>query len=434
MKFGGVTAAVLVGSVVSALPSSVLAAGFALQEQSPRAMGHAFAGASAGLADASTVYFNPAGLTALDAPQSALGANIILTAIDFEDRGSAYPALGGLPIGGGNDGDAGDTMVLGSLFCAMPLSERLALGLGVYSPYGLSVTYTSGWVGRYQAMSAELRSVAIAPALAMVVADWLSVGAGFSAQYVEADLSNAVDFGSLLGVGPGTLDGTASIEAGGWDYGFNVGAVVTPRAGSRVGIHYRGRVNQTLSGDARFGVPADAAPLTASGLFVDTTGEVDLDLPDSIGIGIAQQCGESVVLLADALLTRWSSFDELRIAFDSAQPDDVTDESWEDVWRLAVGLEYSLDETWTVRGGAAYDQSPIPDVAHRTPRIPDSDRTWFAVGLGYRSSATFSLDVAYMFVAFDDAAVDRLGETGDLLKGDYEGSAHVVSLQLVCRI
>jgi long-chain fatty acid transport protein len=72
----------------------------------------------------------------------------------------------------------------------------------------------------------------------------------------------------------------------------------------------------------------------------------------------------------------------------------VTGANWHDTIFASLGLEYLLDESWKVRGGAGYDQSPIPD-ATRNPRIPDADRVWLAAGAAYQLTPSSSVNLPW---------------------------------------
>ena len=72
-------------------------------------------------------------------------------------------------------------------------------GLGMFLPFGLSTKYDSTWVGRYHAVKSDLFTIDINPSMAYRVTEKFSVGAGINAQYLKAELSNAIDFGTIFG-------------------------------------------------------------------------------------------------------------------------------------------------------------------------------------------------------------------------------------------
>lgn len=166
----------------------------------------------------------------------------------------------------------------------------------------------------------------------------------------------------------------------------------------------------------------------------DVGGEVELQLPETVSLGWQQRIGEKAAVMADASWIGWSSFEELRVEYDTLLPDSVTEEDWEDTWRLALGGEVDINDALTFRAGVAYDQTPVPNERRRTPRIPDTNRTWLSTGLGVRPCQRCSLDFSYTHIFFENADMSHdvaLPGVGVLtLQGEYEGSVDIVSLQV----
>ena len=417
---------VAVVALLSCLAASVHGSGFALMEQSAAGVGRSHAGSAAGADIESSIYYNPAGIAGADGASAALGAHLLLVRVDFD--GSAR-SPGGIPISGGDGGDAGDTAVLPNLYLVQPLTDDIVVGLGVFVPFGLSTEYDDGWMGRYHALETSLETLDINPTIAWQITKKLAVGAGVSAQRAEATLSSAVDFGTIAGIAPGLMDGAARVNADDWDYGFDVGLIYRFTDATRLGFSYRSAIKHELSGKAHFDVPAPAAGIQALGMFVDTDGSATLEVPASASFGGVQKIGDKLALMCGLVWTEWSSFDELRIDYASSQPDTVTDESWNDVWFVSFGGEYYLSDKWVLRAGTAYDESPVPDSEHRTPRLPDADRIWLSLGLGCQTTEHSVLDMGYAHIFFDDPGIVR-SATGDELIGDYYGGVDIISVQL----
>src|SRR5256885_9520434 len=151
----------LAGAVVSALGllagSEAHAAAFALYEQGVSGLGNAYAGAAAVSEDATTVWWNPAGMSWLPAGKHITGAAaVIAPSTKFSNGASVAPP--GRPLGG-DGGDAGTTVVLPSVFFAMDIGRNWNVGFVINVPFGLKTEYDSTWIGRFQGIKAEVKTV-----------------------------------------------------------------------------------------------------------------------------------------------------------------------------------------------------------------------------------------------------------------------------------
>ena len=195
----------LFSSVVAlGFPLLVDAGSFSLNEQSVSGLGTAYAGGAAQAEDASTLFFNPAGIVLLEQGELQLGAHLLAPSATFTNEGSRYnlpgTAFNSLPLSGGNDGDASVMHVLPNVFLTQPVFRNaqygdLSVGIGVTAPFGLETDYSPGWVGRNEALRTKLMSFDIQPTVAYRLWDRVSFGAGLDIQYVSARLSQAIDFG-----------------------------------------------------------------------------------------------------------------------------------------------------------------------------------------------------------------------------------------------
>ena len=424
---------VLVTSGVSSINCSALASGFSITEQSIENLGNAASGGAALAEDASTIFYNPAGLTRLSGNSLEAAGYIIFSEINFQNQGSTT-ATGSL-LSGGDSAEGGTNTFIPNLYGYLSVSETLKLGIGVTPPFGLATDYGSDWVGRYQAVESTLKTVNINPSVAWKFSDTLSVGAGLNFQYADAELSNDIDFGLIgQGLGLGTqsqqLDGFVEISGDDWSMGYNLGFLYEPTQTTRIGLAYRSGVNHTLEGDADFTVPEAASVLASTGQFNDGDAEADLDLPDYLALSIYQKISDRWAIMGDITWTNWSRFEELRIEFDNpAQADTVEPENWEDTFRFGLGINYLPSDKLTLRTGIAYDPTPVED-EFRTARIPDSDRLWLAFGSSYRVSNSFELDFAYVHIFSADSSIDNSTPTGGNLNGEFESNADIVSLGL----
>jgi long-chain fatty acid transport protein len=308
-------------------------------------------------------------------------------------------------------------------------------------PFGLAVKYDDNWVGRYHAVETELETININPSLAFKASDNLSLGFGVSVQTAKVILSNAIDFGALI-LQPQQHDGFVEIKGDNNDdlsYGWNAGLLYELSNNTRFGLAYRSEIKHKLKGDADFTVPGSVSSFTESGLFIDSKVSADVTFPQTLSLS-AYQNYDALAVMADITWTGWSTFQELRIKYDNpAQPDSVTTEDWNDTFRYALGINYHTAPQWLLRAGIAYDETPVPNAQHRTPRIPDNDRFWLSLGAGFQAGKSLTVDFGYSHLFIDDAEINNEFEASapqlrSTLKGTYKSSVDILSLQLTWNI
>lgn len=377
------------------------AAGFALIEQNASGLGNAYAGQAAAAADASTIFFNPAGMTMLPDRQLVLAGHLIKPSAEFS--GTVSPA-----VGGGQGGDAGGWALVPNAYYAFRLAPDLHLGIGLNSPFGLKTEYDPDWIGRYQAIKSELKTINLNPSIAYKVSESLSIGAGLNIQWIEATLTNRIP---ILGQPLVTIKG----DDYGW--GYNLGALWQVAPSTRVGLSYRSEIDYTLKGSS-----STAAPVVGA---LDGAVSAEVVLPDSASLSLFHKLSSRWDLLADVSWTGWSDFDDLPIR---GTVNKTTIENWDDNLRYSLGLSWHMNERLSLRGGVAYDEAPVSDI-YRTPRIPDGSRTWVAVGAQYRLSSQTAIDFGYAHLFVNDPGLQSV-DNGTTLTGKYDSSVDILSAQL----
>ena len=380
------------------------AAGFALIEQNASGLGNAYAGAAAVAEDASTVYYNPAGMSLLPDRQIVVVGHLIKPRMEFS--GTVSPA-----VGGGQGGDAGSWAFVPNAYFAYRLTPDVHVGLGLNSPFGLKTEYDSDWIGRYQAIKSEVTTVNLNPSIAYKLSSQFSVGAGLNVQYFETELTNSAGAAGL-----------ATVKGDDYGWGFNLGALWQLGPGTRLGLAYRSEIDYDLEGSASFsGMPALNGDVTAETI-----------TPDSASLSLFHKLGPRWDLLADVSWTGWSDFDKLAIYRTSGALLSYTPQNWNDTWRYSLGATWHMDDAWSFRGGIAYDEAPVSDNG-RTPRIPDGARTWVALGGQYRTGKRGAIDFGYAHLFVDDVSLNSPTPgtipTSPRLNGDYDSAVDVLSAQ-----
>jgi long-chain fatty acid transport protein len=420
------------------------ASGYAIREQSGRLLGSAFAGSASSAQDPSVLFFNPAGIALLDGYRvsGVFSAVFAREKFDNDDSQLELPAPPfTLPIPGGDGGNAGKTAKVPAFYAtAQTPIDFLHVGLGVTAPFGLSTEYEDDWVGRYSALNSRLTTYNFNPVAAVQVTPWLSLGAGAQFQYADAKLTRALDFGTILfGLGvPGAVpfgaDGETELKADDWGYGYSVGALLQPRHGTRLGVSYRSYINEHLDGTAKFkDVPP---PLAAAPQFTDQDASASVSTPDSVQISLHQDLGTRWAVMGDVQWTNWSRFQELHVDFkDAGVPSSVVSEQWHDSWFYSIGAQYALFPSLILRGGFAYDETPVLD-DHRTAPLPDQDRFWLTTGASFQWNRLIGLNLGYAHIFVRDAEIDEETAVGPLTyrtHGDYDTAIDIVSVQLDLR-
>jgi long-chain fatty acid transport protein len=419
--------------------------GFAIRENSAEALGTAFAGNASSATFLSTIFNNPAGMTHFTGDRAQLVGSAILPSSHFRGGGASEVCAvcppGGAPILGNSGGNAGEAVFVPAGYVLHSFSPDFKVGLALTEPFGLETNYAGGWVGRYFGIKSEIQSLDLNPNVAYRVNEWLSLGAGVSAQYFSADLSQAIDFNSLLGVPPGSIpDGFFRVNGDDWGVGYNLGLLFEPADRTSIGIAYRSRVHHTVEGEAVFDnvAPAVSGNPVLAPAFTSRRAKVSLTTPDSLDLSITEHLTPQFHLAGDLQWTHWSLIKTLTIqGSDGTNIGSPTPENFKNTVFVSLGATYNLNETWTLRTGVAYDQSPVRD-AFRTVRLPDADRYWLAFGAGYKFSDGFSVDIGYAHIFMPTTSISGsvnstltspISGAKDVLTGSYSQHIDLISLQ-----
>ena len=205
--------ALSVSAALVGTSTTASAAGFALIELNASGMGNAYAGQAASAQDASTIFFNPAGMTQLPGRQVVGAIHAISPQANFNNAGTTTLAPLQTRLGS-NGGDAGGLAFVPNMYLSWQLTPRVFVGAGVNVPFGLKTDYSPEWMGRFHGITSEVRTINVNPSIAFKVSDALSLGFGINYQRVEATLTNAVNY-SAAAFGAGGAPLLTAIGGGG---------------------------------------------------------------------------------------------------------------------------------------------------------------------------------------------------------------------------
>lgn len=374
-------------STILVSSSAALAAGYQLQEYSVTGLGRSMAGVGVVGDDYSAVAFNPAGMNFNE--KSGMQAGLI--GVDLRSRVKGSQTVQG-PYPPSNKTTQGKDFthifrLLPHAFGQYKLNDKAALGLGLYTPFGLATDYRNNWYASAQGQYSGITVVNLTPALSYKVTDSVALGVGVNLQYAVAHLTGA------------SFDGgwTNMKNADDTNVGYTIGATFQPWKSTRLGISYRSKVHHKLHGKNK-GTAGPATP------FLQGTHSVQADIttPETVIFSAAQDIGSQWTLSGTARFTRWSRFHDLDIYQDNyplAGPMSSTHEHWRNTWFFAAGADYKYCKNLTFRFGTAYDQTAIKSPKYRTVRIPDQRRIWTSVGASYiKNNWQVDLGYAHLFV------------------------------------
>jgi long-chain fatty acid transport protein len=460
MKFSKNVLVASISAALLAMSGTAAASGFALVEQSGSGMGNAFAGGAAAAEDASTIFYNPAGMSRLPAgKQVAVALHAIRPSASFTDSASVAATV---QAKGGTGGDLGSWGYVPNAYFAMDVQPNLKFGVGVNAPFGLQTSYDPTWMGRFQALKSKVQTINLNPTIAYQASDTVSLGVGLNYQRINGDLSNAVNYaagvaGALAGspaaipaalaalAAAGQSEGVAKVAGNDAAWGVNLGALFNVSPQTRIGVSYRSKIKYNLNGTATFSanrptaatltpiVGAVNAAAIAAGVAAKTAdGAINLavTMPDSFTIGAFHQYNDQWDVMVDATRTGWSSLQNLDVVRSTGVMLSHTPENWTNTWRVSVGANHHYNTQWTARMGLAYDQTPMSD-AFRTARIPDQSRTWLSLGGQYKPNKDSAFDFGYSHLFMSNASINQVQNTATGANGNLIGNYTSVATNIL---
>ncbi|WP_374294292.1 OmpP1/FadL family transporter [Sphingomonas sp.] len=379
------------------LAGAAHAQAFYLQEQSARAAGRAFSGEVADTGAAS-LWWNPAAIADIRSGEAAISASAILPKGDVVDTGTLIRRPGGTfqPIGGQTtSSDPIRKGVVPSGAVAYPLTDRIAVGVAVTSPYSFTTNYDGDSWARYSADRTRLRTIDIQPSIAVSLLPWLRVGGAVNVEYSDASLSNA-----LPNLSAALPDGLQRLSGDGWDLGWTAG-VQLHNDWATVGISYKSAIEHKLKGALE--VSGLLGPLAAQNRVIDGA-TASFYTPAQIIVGGRFRATQALTLNAQAIRYTWSQFDAIRLGppLNTAIP-----ENYRDSWSLAGGLDYALSPRVTLRAGVQHATTPTQDT-QRDARVPDSNRWNYGAGGTFQLTPGFAIDAGANYVDFKNTTIDRV--------------------------
>ena len=378
-----------------------------LQGQAQQGMGSA---GTALIQDGAALFYNPGGACFLKGNTINAGVSPTIEKGTFLDKNTNQKAQTTSPVS-----------YPFAVYVAFELkdSSRLKLGLAVYTPFGSTVDWESGWGGRFALTHLQLQSIFLQPTASYKLTDKLGIGAGFVYSSGSVNLQKDIPVVNSSGqYGHAELNGSAS------GYGFNAGIYYQPIKKLSIGLSYRSQVNMKVSsGDATFTVPGSLATNFPNGKFTST-----LPLPQVATLGFAFKPTSKLALALDINYVGWKVYDTLSFKYantTSSLQDTRSPRKYQNTFSFRLGGQYKVTDRFIVRLGIAYAMTPIKD-GYVTPETPDANRVNLTAGLGYTITKHFGVNASFLFTQLKRTDTNK--ETN--LSGTYKTNVFAPGLAL----
>ena len=389
----------LLSLIVSLLAVTAYSGGYQVRLQGHRQTAMGLVGVSL-FGDASNLFFNPAGLSKMNTKYSFVaGGSGIFNKTAFALENSTYQATTDNPVG---------TPIFA--YASAMVTSKLAVGLGVYTPFGSSAVWGDDWAGKNLIQDISMKVFFIQPTVSYKINDVLSFGAGVVIATGNVEINKAVTYNSA------TIDGQVNLQGSTTSYGFNAGVLVTPNDKLSIGVDYRSQVMMKMEeGDAKFTIPTSVQDIIPA----ENKFDAELPLPANLDIGASYQVNEKLLVSLEFNYVFWGTYDSLKFEF-KEKPEllnSYNPREYESTLIYRIGGEYVVNDMITVRAGAYYDPTPT-NKDYFTPETPSLNTYGFSAGITIKPMENLAIDISYLHL---ETQKEVRSYKPDYFTGEYSG-------------
>lgn len=388
------------------------AQGSSVDQQSACMTGRVGAGVAMPCADGSAIYFSPAGLAMQPSAFSA-GVSIVNSSNTFRydpGRTLTSPSIERDPA----------TIPVPQAFLNYRASDRLAVGIGAFAPYGLGLEWDvcdadiantaqcnpeNHFEGRYTGYDNSFRGLYIQPTVAyQLVPDRVSIGAGLDYVAGQIEVNQRADLG-----GSGVDIADAKLKGDGNGLTFHLSGLARLSDRVSLGVRYLHSAEVEMDGTADFEqilTPSAAANAGVAAQFVeggsleDQSISTTIEFPSQFVAGVNVAATDRLNLMLDYQRTGWESFDQFDIAFENATAGTrVLNLGYQNTNTFRLAADFAASRALALRAGFRYNTEASP---RATPFLPEFERNYLAAGAGYRFTPSLGLDLAYQYIIQPD--------------------------------
>jgi len=429
----------LIAASLAFVSADSFAAAFQLSEQNASGLGRAYAGEASIADDASVVARNPALMTLFKDKQLSVAAIGVIPDVSIEGESTNN----GIDPSALDDDSIAPSAVVPAIYFTMPYNDKVSIGFGAFSNFGLSTEFNDDYVAGQIAGETEIFTVNLNASVAYKVTEQFSFGIGLNAIYAEAkiirkfgghtpaNIQAGIDQLTQAGILPEDYSISASADAVNLEgddvgYGLNIGLMYQLDENSRFGFNYRSETDITFDGEYSNELPEFIGGRKGQS---ELPGSVDITLPAIAEFSGSHQLDEKTGLHYSVLWTGWSSFESLEAQVTAPTGDKFVafekQEQFDDSFRYSVGADYQLNEDLLLRAGVAFDESPVSQT-HLSISIPDTDRFWFSFGGNYTIDQNSNVDLGVSIIRGKTQTFTEADDSGS--QWGFESKGHAVLL------
>ncbi|MEL6179356.1 MAG: outer membrane protein transport protein, partial [Myxococcota bacterium] len=370
--------------------------------------------------DMNALWHNPSLLAGVRGHHLLVDLTLVNQSLTFERSPRTYPS-GELRTYGAVRNEAALTAIPQLGVASSLGTERLVIGFGVFGPNGARSRYPEDGAQRYVLVDNEDSFVVFAELAAAVrITDWLWVGAGI--QNVSARTRIVTVQSAYAGVfgdpEDRDLDMLFQAELESWfNLGGNVGIWAEPIERIQCGLSlqlpltfrdddldYQLRLpshpffdDAQLSERGRVGAEFALPMIVRAGLrYVEDDWDIELNV-------VHERWSPNQSLSVDPEGVEVSGI--YAVGTIEAQPIDAP-LRYQDTWSVRMGGDVQVLEPLTLRAGALYEQSAVPEET-RSVFVADGDKVSLSLGATVALTDTLDLDVGYAHIFYLGGEVDN---------------------------
>ena len=399
------------------------AGGYRVSTQGQRALAMGHAGVAV-VNSAELAFFNPAGLVFLENKLNiSAGMTGVVSNVKYQNELTGAFAK--------TDSSIGTPFYL---YASYSISEKLALGLSIYTPYGSSVEWPTDWSGSHLVNDIDLQAIYIQPLISYKITDNLSVGGG------PIFVTGSVNFNRNINRTLTNEEGERSnveIDASGvTNFGWSISAMFSPIDSLRIGAHYRSEIIlKAEDGDATFSnVPNSPLAPVSNGTVAFNA---ELPMPAELIVGASYEF-DKWLFAFDYNRTFWSVYESLDIDFIPDDiPDSINPRNYKDSSTYRFGVQYKALDNLALRLGYYYDQSPVQS-GYFAPETPRNDSQGYTGGFSFDITPKIAIDASFVYLRFKEVneSYDHYQENGQEVsfRGTYKSNAFLPGLGVTLKL